>query len=203
MEDGITKEIDPSKLPRDYVQIQFDFELKGASLALLDILEDKHKVPMSIMGVTFEGLSTAVHVRPMGSMLIKTALQNMELVDYYKSENMITKSMIQRTDVLDLRRDRKQIDLSSMKPLLDIEFELNPLDKIADSRIFVRSQPITVDLHIPVFLRLGPFFVQERQVDMHAFERAALLQVWCHDLLSRGFTVLFLNYKLMRCCFVT
>ena len=64
-----------------------------------------------------------------------------------------------------------------MKPLLDIEFEVNPLDKIADSRIFVRSQPITVDLHIPVFLRLGPFFVQERQVDMHAFERAALLQL--------------------------
>eukprot|EP01084_Bolivina_argentea_P061661 112716_1 len=126
------------------------------------------------MGMKFEGISMDVDVRPMGSLLLKLALENMELVDYYKSENMITKSMIQRTDML-LNKNRN-INMKE-KPLLSIEFELNPLNKIADSRIKLRAEPITVDLHIPVFLRLGPFFVQERQVDMHAFERAALLQL--------------------------
>ena len=42
------------------------------------------------MGITFDGLSTNVHIRPRASLLIKMALQTMVLTDYYKSENMIT-----------------------------------------------------------------------------------------------------------------
>eukprot|EP01084_Bolivina_argentea_P144347 253274_1 len=116
-------------------------------------------------------------------------LQNMKLIDYYKSENMIIKSMIQRTDVLQLKKQNTMHTIIDMKenPLLNVEVELNPLNETSDVRIFLRAHPVTIDLHIPVLLRLSQFFIQKRQVDMHAFKQTVLSQLKTLQNTSRVF----------------
>ena len=128
-----------------------------------------------ILGMIFDQTRLSVMVRPESNIEVGLKLQNMTLNDHY-SQDIISKSMITRSDLMDLKT-KSNVDVSQMKPLMSMTFEMNPLDKIADTKVVLSTLPITADLHIPVFLRLGTFFAQESQADLHAFERAALLQL--------------------------
>ncbi|ETO13945.1 hypothetical protein RFI_23423 [Reticulomyxa filosa] len=112
-------------------------------------------------------------MRPQNSLVTRLSLQAMDLEDFYTS-NTSDRFMIMTAES---NRD---------KPLMEIVFETNPLDKVADSKLQVSIQDYIVDLHIPLFLRLGEFFGQEKQVDLHAFERAAMLQLEAMKKLSHS-----------------
>ena len=167
---------DDDKPPRDFKQITFDFELKSASLSLLDILLKQDIPGDKLLGMEFEKMKLNFILRPESSIQIDMELGSMQLNDYF-SKNVVNQSMIQRTELINVKDSRERYKiLKTLPPLLKLTFELNPLNNIADTSIVMSTQEITADLHIPIFLRLSTFFVQERQVDMHAFERAALLQ---------------------------
>ena len=185
-----SKKQDLDAIPNDFDMVRVEFDLVRVELALLDVLQDEHTNGDQLLQMLFDDMRVRVNIRPKSNILVTTQLQNMVLNDYY-SKDIIQRSMIIRSDLMtsnfdqikasgDNGKDNKlesSKNVKELSPLIDVSFELNPLDKIADFKLLVVTRPMIVDLHIPVFMRLVTFFLQEGQADLQVFERAALRQL--------------------------